>query len=300
MNTCDGSIATRRPDRRHTRRVGRISVASALLALVLIGSLLGAVASARAAAAPAKPTAQAPRGTVASTKPTFMWKLAKGAAKYEVRVYKGSKLVVKKTGVTTLTWTSTKALPTKVGLTWKVRAISGKRTSAWSKALAFKVVVLKVGDAYQGGKVAYILQPTDPGYVAGQVHGLIVAVADQSLIMRWYNGSMVDVTTSTALGTGAANTAAIIAAQGSPASYAAGVAHAYAGGNYHDWYLPSRDELYRVYVNYAAIGGSWPAGDYWTSSQLNFASAWYQKIPLGDRNTQVKSSQLGVRAMRSF
>ena len=34
---------------------------------------------------------------------------------------------------------------------------------------------LEIGDNYQGGKVAYFFVPNDPGYVSGEVHGLIVA-----------------------------------------------------------------------------------------------------------------------------
>src|SRR5680860_305710 len=49
-----------------------------------------------------------------------------------------------------------------------------------------------VGDSCGGGKVAYILQSVDPGYVAGEQHGLIAAIDDQSTGIQWYNGSYVE------------------------------------------------------------------------------------------------------------
>ena len=57
----------------------------------------------------------------------------------------------------------------------------------------------------------------------------------------------------TAIGTGFSNTNSIIASQGK--NYAAGVARAYTGGGYTDWYLPSKDELEKLSYNREIIGG---------------------------------------------
>jgi hypothetical protein len=46
-------------------------------------------------------------------------------------------------------------------------------------------IYLRVGDVYQGGKVAYILVNGDPGYDATTQHGLIAATSDQSRSITW-------------------------------------------------------------------------------------------------------------------
>jgi len=46
-------------------------------------------------------------------------------------------------------------------------------------------IYLRVGDVYQGGKVAYILVSGDPGYDATTQHGLIAATSDQSRSITW-------------------------------------------------------------------------------------------------------------------
>jgi hypothetical protein len=81
---------------------------------MLIG-LLGA-APAGAAKAPGKPTAKSPKGTISTATPSFTWSRANRAARYEVRVYEGGTMLLKKTGIKGLAWQSGSSLPTDASL----------------------------------------------------------------------------------------------------------------------------------------------------------------------------------------
>jgi hypothetical protein len=168
--------------------------------------------------------------------------------------------------------------------------------------------LLVIGEAYQGGKVAYILVSGDPGYDANTQHGLIAATSDQStgIGIQWYNGSnTITGATGTAIGTGLSNTNTIIASQGGTAtSYAAGLARAHNGGGYNDWYLPSMDELNKLYINRTAIGGFASGGSegdfYWSSSEFSSSQAWDQEFNGGFQGNGLKGYPTYVRAIRSF
>ena len=142
------------------------------LLLVLVAALLFA-GSALAVARPGKPTAKAPSDTIASTKPTFTWSKASGAARYEVRVYEGSTLLLKKTGLTKLSWKTSTALPPNVSLTWKVRAGNAAGNGAWSKSLRFTVVPTASAKAITAFGFA---SPPATGLINESTHTIAVGV----------------------------------------------------------------------------------------------------------------------------
>ena len=168
----------------------------------------------------------------------------------------------------------------------------------------------QVGDFYGGGVVFYIFESGDTGYIAGETHGLIAAVADQSDGIQWYNGSYVTTgATGTAVGTGADNTTTIISVQGATeTSYAAGLARAYTGGGYTDWFLPSKDELNKMYTNRATInttaaansGSDFANNYYWSSSEIDNYFAWFQNFYDGAQSYFNKDPTYDVRAVRAF
>ena len=109
--------------------------------------------------------------------------------------------------------------------------------------------------------------------------------------------------TDTAIATGVQNTKRILKKY--PASRypnsAAAVARAYSGGGYHDWYLPSKDELAQLYRNKSAVGVF--SATYWSSSERGAQDAWDQYFGDGQHfnfvcNKYVISSR--VRAVRAF
>ena len=194
--------------------------------------------------------------------------------------------------------------------TFTVTATNAIGTSLAS-AVSNSVVIPQpqLGDFYGGGVVFHLFVDGEIGYVAGETHGLIAAVQDQRSGIRWYRGEYVTTgATGIVVGTGSANTDAIIAVQGGAFTYyAAGFARAYTGGGYTDWFLPSKDALSKMWLmrtdintTASANGGSnFSTGYYWSSTEFDSNGAWVM-TNLDFQIVSSKNYTYDVRAVRAF
>ncbi len=155
------------------------------------------------------------------------------------------------------------------------------------------------GQFHKGGVIAYILQQGDSGYVANEQHGIIAAPYDQSTGIRWDNGSnIVTGAAGIAVGTGNANTNTIVTIKGA-GSYAAKLCYDLFLGGYRGWYLPSKDELEKLFQNRDVIGGFAPT-PYWSSSESLNNYAWHECFSNGYQSNTNMGNIYHVRAVRAF
>lgn len=124
--------------------------------------------------------------------------------------------------------------------------------------------------------------------------------------------------TGTDVGTGAANTAALVNAMGEEAyttewgdsygdgdtktaEYAAKLCDGHSAGGYSDWFLPSKDELTLMSSNLDANSlGDFIEDFYWSSSENDAYGAWYQYFNYEYQQLNSRSTSCRVRPVRAF
>ena len=159
-----------------------------------------------------------------------------------------------------------------------------------------------IGELYGGGIVVSVWKTN------GDEHGLIASLTDLSSGIQWTTPAFQEIEigpSAQSFRDGLSNTNAIVAQAGSGTDYAAGLCKAYNAGGYTDWYLPAINELEQCNLSRQIVNEI--LGDtnglqrkwYWSSTEKNFGSAWYQE-PGPYTGSTSKASSFGIRAVRRF
>lgn len=170
----------------------------------------------------------------------------------------------------------------------------------YGNEVTFTTNQIRYGDSYGGGIVFYIFIKDDPGYIEDECHGLIAAPTDQGQFQWGCSGSFIG-QTSSGLGTGLANTIAIINSC-SNSNCAAKICYDLELNGYSDWFLPSMRELSLLRDRGSSVGG-FSDGYWWSSTEINstesYASYRYGTGFYPERYEK-KTSRFNVRAIRMF
>lgn len=167
---------------------------------------------------------------------------------------------------------------------------------SYGNNITFTTDTVEVGSSYQGGIVAYLLEPSDPGYIAGEFHGIICTPSDLGNFSFGCVGTDLPGCEGADIGTGAQNTADIVAGCADTTIAAYKCANLILN-EYSDWHLPSIHELSKLYTLWTAGG----VGYYYLSSTesgthfaVGYAMASVTSI------TYQKTASVPVRAVRLF
>ena len=159
---------------------------------------------------------------------------------------------------------------------------------------------LVAGTSYLGGKIAYIFQSGDAGYIAGETHGFIIMEHKMGMTAvfgtdgtYYSNGG-----TSTGFGTGMQNTRSLASKSWANfAKYIYNVSY----HSYSDWYVPSFEEWNKIGPNWRYLGI--PDGTFHASSESGsnsyFFSAYvsygYLSASTGSGSKSSANDIIGIR-----
>jgi hypothetical protein len=168
-------------------------------------------------------------------------------------------------------------------------AITAADTAKWSAPIHH------IGESYGDGIVFYV-------YDGGR-HGLIAFTSTLGPL-RWDAGTNLNtIAFRDGIGTGKENTDLIIAVQGlgDGGNYAAKICTFMStGGDFGDWYLPSKWELYQLYNQNIALGLGLGTAYYWSSSEYNSADAYFVDFAVGSAGHTAKTGVYYIRPIRAF
>ena len=164
--------------------------------------------------------------------------------------------------------------------------------------LTNKKPILDIGSNHEGGVIGYIFQPEDKGYVKGEIHGLIVAREDQGKASWGCVQKSIPEAINKFIGAGKQNTDSI-STFCTDDYFAAKLSADLDLNSYDDWYLPSIDELTRIYHNRDKIGG-FNNAIYWSSSEKSNHKAIGYVFSYGVVYANYKYSTGYVRSVRTF
>lgn len=166
----------------------------------------------------------------------------------------------------------------------------------------------QVGDFAEGGIVVWVDETGE--------HGLVCAKQDQGSEIQWAPQRNKTKYDKRVAGVNSTSTTIF----GGKEKYRNNIRKYYArklckklklkesGNSYSDWYLPSRDELDKIYKNREIInntalknsGSALTEGYYWSSTEEDKHNTWIQYFKTGKQSFYFKHYLYNVRAVRAF